>query len=874
MADQEDLGVLLTKIAVDVADLKKGLAEGRNEMRGFKSMASEVGESVKKALAFAGISLGIYEVLAKLKEFAREALDTGAKVESLRLSAYALGENLGASAAFIDGWVERLKKVPMSAEVAWRTVIAAFKTGIPLTEIEKLSRAVANIAPLARMSMDEAMSAILRTVQTGSPLALRSLELPAKLLQQLEQQSGNDVDAMVGRFQTITDFLIQYAGTMEGVAQKTGDSYLKQLSRVSRAAEEAKTALYDNFLLPIAQAVTGEKLKGWEDLYTWINANKTRLQELGTGIGTVISRLISMVEFIGKIIALHPEWAGTLVSIWAGYKLIALAMGPLGGLAKIFTGAQTTGAALLIVLARLRLALVGLVTNPWAIVITLSIAAAAAGAAKLKERLAKPGSGAEAAGMALGEAWTPEAAAAYAQTHEEMVKGNAPPAEKKPEAKSSEADLNQGAEAIAKKQQQNLKDLMKSMGAGAEGGGKGAPQEDLFGEYLKLLDQKRQAEIQEAQSSLDLLKATNDQRRAEYEKDLAAGLLDGQTYYQRLQDLQKEETDGALALIEKRRQAQVAAYKDALADIARQELSPEMAGYRRQEEEARNRMALAQLDAEAARVKLEGEVKVTNELKRQLEVQKQFTQKVEDLEASTAWGPVEEQEAKLRQLYLEWQRAKAEALQQGVAPELLSRMDTAYGKKMDLARYGDQVSSMAATITNGLSSLVDAVTSGGQDLMQSLNGFFKSLFTEALKPGLDQLKQFLMNGFKELFGAAGASIGSAVLGVIGLIGMLATSGGSSSWSASGVQSSVTAHEAVRGIIAGETSIPIAQVGESLQDALVPTNSILEQIEENTRGLQGLQITLNIPGLEETLSQLMQEYLRNFFDTQLQLGVPA
>jgi hypothetical protein len=64
------------------------------------------------------------------------------------------------------------------------------------------------------------------------------------------------------------------------------------------------------------------------------------------------------------------------------------------------------------------------------------------------------------------------------------------------------------------------------------------------------------------------------------------------------------------------------------------------------------------------------------------------------------------------------------------------------------------------------------------------------------------------------------------------------------------------------------------VGESLEDALVPTNSILEQIEENTRGLQGLQVTLNIPGLEETLGQLMQEYLRNFFDTQLQLGVPA
>lgn len=869
MADQEDLGVLLTKIALDVADLKKGLQEGRNEMQGFKSMASEVGESVKKALAFAGIGVGIYEVLSKIKEFGREAIDTGARVESLRLSAYAFGENLGATAPFIDGWVERLKGVPLSAETAWRTVIAAFKTGIPLTEIEKLSQAVANIAPLARMSMDEAMSAILRTVQTGSPLALRSLELPAKLLQQLEQQSGSDVDAMVGRFKTITDFIISYAATMDGVAQRTGDGYLKQLAKVSRAAEEAKTALYDNFLLPIAQAVTGEKLKGWEDLYTWINSNKARLQELGTGIGVVITRLIGMVEFIGKIIALHPEWAGALVSIWGGYKLIAMAMGPLGGLAKIFTGAQTSGAALLIVLAKLRLALVGLVSNPWAIVITLAIAAAAAGAAKLKERLSKPGSGTEAAGMALGEAWIPESGVAYAQAHEELIQGNAAPAKKSEEPQPSPTDLNKGAEDIAKKQQQNLKDLMKNLGAGAGEGGKSGPEEDLFGEFLKMLDQKRQAEIQDAQSSLDLLRATNEKKKAEYDKDLAAGLIDGQTYYAKLQELQNAETAAALALIEKKRQAQTAAHKDALADINRQDLSPEMAGYRRQEEATKNRLTLAQLAAEEARVKLEGEVKVTNELKRQVDLKQQYQQKTEDLQIETSQllGAISAQEATLQKLYLEWQRTKQEALKAGASPEYLQALEANYQAKKSDAQYGGY----ATAISQGLSSLTDALMSGGKDLLNAANSIFKNLFNEALKPGLDQLKGLLTSGFKNLFGEAGTALSSTVMGVIGLVGMLLTKGGSSSFSSSGVTSNITSSQAIRGVIAGDTSLPIAEIGSSLQAALVTTNGILSQIEINTRGGSnpgsgGGPLTVQVKGLQQSIKEVMDNYFRDYLLT--------
>ena len=184
-------------------------------------------------------------------------------------------------------------------------------------------------------------------------------------------------------------------------------------------------------------------------------------------------------------------------------------------------------------------------------------------------------------------------------------------------------------------------------------------------------------------------------------------------------------------------------------------------------------------------------------------------------------------------------------------------------------KYGDQITGMASAISTGLSSLVDAIGSGTQDLMKSANTMFKSIFNAALKPGLDQLTQLLVSGFKELFGTAGGAIGSAVMGVIGLVGMLLTSGGGNkSFTASGVTSNVTGTEAVRGIIAGETSIPIAEISVSLSEAMAPHLSVLQQIEANTRGGGGAtaQVNVNYQGNQEnraTTRESMEAYFREY-----------
>jgi hypothetical protein len=433
-----------------------------------------------------------------------------------------------------------------------------------------------------------------------------------------------------------------------------------------------------------------------------------------------------------------------------------------------------------------------------------------------------------------------------------------------PEERQAEIDIQVQA-AMDKWREQ----FGKTPGEGkGEKGGKSGPEEDAFGEYLKMLEAKRQAELQDATSSVELLKATNEKKKAEMEKALEEGLIDGRAYHEQIVAMEQQEFQAAMSLIEKKKQAQLKARQDALADLARQDLSPEVMDYRRQAIEAAHRVQMIQLTGEAAKTVQEHEKKVTEELTKQLKARKEISDTIRSQEEGAAFGPLEEKEAKINALLREQAKLREELVKKGATQEDLARFDLAAQKKLDITRFGEEAQGMAQAIVNGFSSVVDALMEGGQNLKQALNGFFKSLFKQSLEPGIKQLTQFLMSGFKNLFGELGAGLASAIMGVIGLLGMLLTSGSQgSSWSPSGVQSSVTSHEAVRGIIAGETSIPIAQIGESLQDALVPTNSILQQIEANTRGGRSgggsLDINVTVKGIEEQINAAIERYFSEY-----------
>jgi hypothetical protein len=872
----EELGILVAKLQADVADLKKGLQDGRKDLSEFKSHAESVGQLVKKALTFAGLTLGIGVILKEIKDLAQGATEAGSKIEQLKLATYATGQNFGYTAGVIDLLAGKLKETKLGTEEAYASIGSFIRAGLDPQQLVSLAMASKDLAVSARKSFQDVFMGMVESIATAQPRALREVGIQAKEFMELIMDTQKSLEENLKlttqeRSQAMLDLVLKYAQTVKGVSESVAGTHAKQLSELKRTITEVKEVLWD-FMEPLTKAITGEKIKAWSDLLRWLTANREELQRWGATIGTFIRMVWQVVSAVIGWVVANADLVKTLIELGVAYKLagyiIALASAMRAALPAIYalaTGATVARAAF----------------GGWlGIILQVGVALAALAAYKIGQMVKEqPSVGAM---MLMGEAggfynWEKDEAG-LRKADEEAAKKKG--AEKKPAGpydfdrlaqmtpEERQAEIDRQVQAAMDKWRTQFG---KTPGEGKGGkAGKAGPEEDVFGEYLRMLEAKRQAELQDATSSFELLKATNEKKKAEMEKALEEGLLDGRAYHEQLMAMEHQEFQAALALIEKKKQAQLKARQDALADLARQDLSPEVMDYRRQAIEAAHRVQMIQLAGEAAKTVQEHEKKVNEEVTRQLKTRKEIADTLKTQEEGAAFGPLEEKEAKINALLREQLKLREELVKKGATPEELGRFDATTQKKLEIARFGEDAQRWAQAISQGLSSLIDSLMEGGQDLKKALNSFFKSLFKEALVPGMKALVQWLGDLFKDFFGSVGQSLGSAILGMVALVGMLLTSGGSSSWSPSGVQSGVTSHEAVRGVIAGDTSIPIAEIGESLQDALIPTNGILSRIEENTRNLKGLQLNINIEGLQETLREALDRYFQNM----LQLGVPA
>ncbi len=135
-------------------------------------------------------------------------------------------------------------------------------------------------------------------------------------------------------------------------------------------------------------------------------------------------------------------------------------------------------------------------------------------------------------------------------------------------------------------------------------------------------------------------------------------------------------------------------------------------------------------------------------------------------------------------------------------------------------------------------AVVGAFKGEGFDAVEALADLGGSLMEEAFSQVFDGLEESLTGLFESLgesLGGAegiGGAIGGAIAGGIGIgLGFLARelSGTSAKSRNDLVQSATQSAQATRGIVAGPTSIPIFQVGQQLEEALIGTEDLLAQI---------------------------------------------
>jgi hypothetical protein len=857
-----DLGELLVKLSAEIKGLEAGLSKAKSDLQGFQGYVRSFSDEVKRLLAFAGIVLGLYELASTLKEFASSAALTGARTETLAVAMETIGKNAGISRASLNYYVEQLKGVGISTQEAMQSVSLFLTQGLPLEKLRDLADVARNQAVLAGKNTSETLQQIIHGITTGQLEMLRTVYLNIGNLEGVVKRAMGETGKSLQEIDPVTRAMAVLNEVLR-VGQRSAGAYEaslgtvgKQMGSLARYAQEAKNALWE-FFKPIMEGLVGAQTKGWQSLETWAKNNTAALRDAGRTVGEWIKWALQGMQTAA-------EWAArnwVLIKTLAEFFIITKITGWVFALARSLYDAAKAVYAFTTAAKAAQLAAGG-----WlGIVIKLVAGLAALGAYKtMKEGMKAPESTAEA--MLLGEA-----AVLVPPEKKEVSK---PAEQEKPAAASPEQAMAE-SEAAFKKTLEESKKLME--GIGKAGGGKGAAKElheDLLNYLTQYLETKRQLEIQEAEESYATFKAVQDKKKAELEQALAEGMIGGQEYYRTLKDMAQSEADQALRLIDlkmaKERDAYAWAQKELTNRAAAGEISPEALDLAQQKLQAEHLLRLRQLEGQGLREKIKLEKESLDLLKQEYENRKRIEETLAASLEESALGPVAEKEAEINRLLRERLKLREELVRLGATEGELGRFDRATGELELNRRSGDQIKGYADTLANGFNDIIDAFMSGGQNLMSSLNRMFKELFTKSLKPGLDALQQWLLEAFKGMFGSLGSTLANVVMGVIGLIGMLLTGGGgSSSWSPSGVQSSVTGHEAVRGIIAGETSIPIAQIGESLQDALVPTNSILNQIEANTRAGKGgsgggrLDITVTLKGIEEQINAAIERYFREY-----------
>ncbi|MHA2136135.1 MAG: hypothetical protein ACW99J_19925, partial [Candidatus Thorarchaeota archaeon] len=183
----------------------------------------------------------------------------------------------------------------------------------------------------------------------------------------------------------------------------------------------------------------------------------------------------------------------------------------------------------------------------------------------------------------------------------------------------------------------------------------------------------------------------------------------------------------------------------------------------------------------------------------------------------------------------------------------------------------DQVSAITGAIEAVFDTLIDGIVEGSFNFRDAAKNISKDLIKSGLQGLIEETKDAVSNGLQKIFDgfsteAAKRSAQALALGLGLLIAVLSRIGNDGDFTATGgsggggVDSSSIP---TRGLVGGDTSLPIAQINNGLLEALIPTNNILAQIERNTRALTDLQVSIG-----DQVGNALSDGLNNFFDDQV------
>jgi hypothetical protein len=177
-----------------------------------------------------------------------------------------------------------------------------------------------------------------------------------------------------------------------------------------------------------------------------------------------------------------------------------------------------------------------------------------------------------------------------------------------------------------------------------------------------------------------------------------------------------------------------------------------------------------------------------------------------------------------------------------------------------------QIEAFKSAIDGVFNELINGIVEGAfefRDLAQTIS---KDLIKSGMEDLIANTKKIVIGGIEDMFegigiAASGRAAQALALGIGLMLAVLSRIGSEGEFTASGAGaggSGLQSSAQTRGLIGGSTAIPIAEINNGLQEALIPTNSILTQIERNTRVNAAANLDLDPAALQDALNNSLNQ----------------
>lgn len=167
------------------------------------------------------------------------------------------------------------------------------------------------------------------------------------------------------------------------------------------------------------------------------------------------------------------------------------------------------------------------------------------------------------------------------------------------------------------------------------------------------------------------------------------------------------------------------------------------------------------------------------------------------------------------------------------AVEFGTRISDAAARAKAARATADAAREVDRQATNLSGAVGQGITDGileGLSAMQTLARVGANLMENALRDAVSVFQDGMTQAFKAITGVAGVELGGLITGLVGIAGaILSKRGDKGSDSFANIQSNIESSQAVRGIVAGPSSVAIANVAESIGREFKPVIQLLSDI---------------------------------------------